>query len=91
MKGNALRLLAICLMTGVLLSVTPPVQATVFLNNGSSVWEKAKEKEKEKSRRDDKKPTSVPEGSGRAPLILAAGALGVGLLVWRRKHRADVS
>jgi hypothetical protein len=93
-----LRLLAISLMTGFLLAGVPPVQATVFGDNGTSFWQKEKEKEKEKerererSRRDDKdkKPTRVPEGGGRALLILAAGALGGGVLVWR-KRRADVS
>jgi hypothetical protein len=96
-----LRLLAISLMTGFLVGSVPPVQATVFRDNGSSFWEKekekAKEKEKERERDRDrdkdpyKKPTRVPEGSGRVLLVLAAGVLGGSVLVWRRKQRAKVS
>jgi hypothetical protein len=92
-----LRLLAISLMTGFLVGSVPPVQATVFRDNGSSFWEKEKEKEKERERDRDrdkdpyKKPTQVPEGSGRVLLVLAAGVLGGSVLVWRRKQRAKVS
>jgi hypothetical protein len=93
--SSTLRLLAISLMTGFLVGSVPPVQATVFRDNGSSFWEKDKEKEKERERNRDKdphkKPTQVPEGSGRVLLILAAGVLGGSVLVWRRQQRAKVS
>jgi hypothetical protein len=39
----------------------------------------------------DKYNHHVPEGSAGAILILAAGALGGGVLVWRRKRRAMVA
>jgi hypothetical protein len=100
-RKSILRPLAISLMTGFLLASVPAVHATVFRDDSSSFWEKRREqeiekekeraREREKYRRDDKKPNSVPEGSSRALLILAAGALGGSVVVWRRKQRANVS
>lgn len=39
-------------------------------------------------RRNDRKSYSVPEGSGGAVMVLAAGAIGGALLLSRRKRRA---
>jgi hypothetical protein len=100
--SQILRLVAVSLVTASLVVGTPPAQATVYRDDGSSflqrlierVREIEKEKEKLKERRDDKnkKPSSsVPEGGGRALLVLAAGALGGSVLVWRRKRRVSVS
>jgi hypothetical protein len=97
-----LRLAAVSLVTAFLVASTPRVQATVYRDDGSSFLQRLKEKEIEiekereklKERRDDrnKKPSSsVPEGGGRALLVLAAGALGGSVLVWKRKRRVSVS
>ncbi len=52
--------------------------------------EKQRAKEREKGRRkDDDKRTQVPEGDGVAFLVLGAGVLGGGVVVWRRKLRAS--
>jgi len=101
-RSQILRLVAVSLMTAFLVAGTPPAQATVYRDDGSSLLQRLKERqkeiEKEKEerieRRDDrnKKPSSsVPEGGGRALLVLAAGALGGSVLVWRRKRRVSVS
>lgn len=93
---NHLRLLAISLLTVCLLAAVPPARATVSFDSGNSLLEKLKERAKEKAkerekdgRRDDRR-TQVPDGSDGALLVLAAGALGGGVLVWRRKQRANV-
>jgi hypothetical protein len=97
-----LRLVAVSLMTALLVASPLPAQATVYRDDGSSLLQRLKEKEKEiekereklKERRDDrnKKPSSsVPEGGGLALLVLAAGALGGSVLVWKRKRRVSVS
>jgi hypothetical protein len=82
----ALRLLAVSLMTVLLVTSAPPVRAAVVYNRGHS-WEKHKDKDKDKGR----ETRQVPEGSAGALLILAAGALAGGVLVWRRKRSATVA
>lgn len=55
--------------------------------------EREREREREKKQRGDdryQKRTDVPEGNSGAFLVLAAGALGGGVLVWRRKQRPNV-
>ena len=87
MKGHTnLRLLVVALLAVLCLVRIPLVEATI---QGSSdkyrVEDKYRVKDKDK---DGKKKTSVPEGSAAAALVLAASALGCGLLVSRRKRRA---
>ena len=78
MKGNSiLRLLAVTLIAASLGAGTPQMQAVVFNDHDHSVWEKEKKKKK----------VQVPEGNVGAILMLAAVALGGGVLVWRRKQR----
>jgi hypothetical protein len=105
--SNHLRLLAISVLTGFLLSGAPSVQAATFLDHGDSLFQKLKqiekerakerererEKEREKKQKGDdryQKRTDVPEGNSGAFLVLAAGALGGGVLVWRRKQRTHI-
>jgi hypothetical protein len=82
-----LRLLAVPLLTVFLLAPAPLVEAANF------PWPnyfRVKDKRKDNDDKDRKK-ASVPEGSGSAALVLAATALGGGLLVSRRKRRAKVA
>ena len=88
MKSSAtLRLLAIALTTVLLTTSATTLRAMVVYDNGLSFQEKEKEKEKEKHREH----RLVPEGSAAAISILAAVALGGGVLIWRRKGRATVA
>ena len=95
--SNHFRLLAVCVLILFLLAGVPSVRAAISFDNGSSLWEKLKEIEKAKAkerererRKDDDKRTQVPEGNGVAFLVLGAGVLGGGVVVWRRKLRANV-
>ena len=83
-----LRLLAVPLLTVFLLAPVPLVEAA---NLPSLInYLRAKDKRKDNDDKDRKK-ASVPEGSGSAALVLAATALGGGLLISRRKRRAKVA
>ena len=89
--SNHFRLLAVSVLVLFLLAGVPSVQAAVSFGNGTSLWEKLKEiekkaKEREKERRkDDDNRKQVPEGSDVAFLVLGAGVLAGGVVVWRRK------
>lgn len=87
-----LRLATVFLMAGLLWAGAPPLQATVVRNN-NDFWQTLKEKEKQKEKKEEqnKKRTQVPEGNGRVLLVLAAGALGGSVLVWRRQRRANIT
>ena len=97
--SNHLRMLAVSLVTAFLLSAAPSVQATTLMDHGDSLLQKLKqieeetEAEREKKQRGDdrdKKRTDVPEGTSGPFLVMAAGALGGALLVWRRKLSTNV-
>ena len=98
MKRNPhFRLLALCLLILFLLTGVPSVQGLVSFDNGNSLWERLKEiekqraKEREKERRkDDDNKRQVPEGDDAAFLVLGSGVLASGVVVWRRKLRANV-
>jgi hypothetical protein len=84
-KGHTnLRLLVVALLAVLCLVRIPLVEATI---QGSSDKYRVEDKYRVKDK-DGKKKTSVPEGSAAAALVLAASALGCGLLVSRRKRRA---
>jgi hypothetical protein len=76
----SLRLFAVLLMTVLLLANAPSVQAGRNGRNGRNG-----------QNGQNGQPKSVPEGSAAAILILAAGALGGSVLVWRRKRPAIVA
>jgi hypothetical protein len=89
--SNHFRLLAVSVLMLFLLAGVPSVQAAASFGNRTSLWEKlneieqqAKEREKER-RKDDDKWREVPEGSDVAFLVLGAGVLAAGVVVWRRK------
>ena len=98
MKWNThFRLLAVGVLILFVLVGVPYVQAGVFFDSGNSLWDKLKEIEKQKAkdkgkegRKDDGKRTQVPEGNEVALLMVGAGALGSGIVIWRRKLRANV-
>jgi len=83
-----LRLLAAALLAVFLLAHAPLVEAASL--GWPVTYFRAKDKRKDN---DDKgrKRASVPEGSGSAALVLAATAVGGGLLVSRRKRRVKVA
>lgn len=86
--NNHFRLLAVSVLMLFLLAGVPSMHAAVSFGNGTSLWEKLKEieqkaKERQKERRDDRR--EVPEGSDVAFLVLGAGVLAGGVVVWRRK------
>lgn len=66
-------LLAIPILTAIMLTTVPLAGAR------ERRWD---------DRREDRKSYSMPEGSGGAVMVLAAGALGGALLLSRRKRRA---
>jgi hypothetical protein len=66
-------LLAISILTAIMLTTVPLAGAR------ERRWD---------DRREDRKSYSMPEGSGGAVMVLAAGALGGALLLSRRKRRA---
>jgi hypothetical protein len=80
--STTLRLFASPLLAVLLLASVPSVRATVFQDTSSSFRE---------SDKNNKKKEQVPEGSAGAFLVLTVGALGGGLLVWRRKKRATAA
>jgi hypothetical protein len=84
-SGITLRLFAVALTTVLLTTGATTLRAIVFHDNGPHRWEKEKEKE-----RDKREYRQVPEGGAGAISLLAAVALGSGVLVWRRKNRATV-
>jgi hypothetical protein len=77
MKFTNLRLFAVPLMAGLLLASGPVVRAAVFQDSHNYSQDRDRDNKKKKKQ--------VPEGSAGAILVLAAGALGGGLLLWRRK------
>ena len=66
-------LLAIPILTAIMLTTVPLAGAR------ERRWD---------DRREDRKSYSMPEGSGGAVMVLAAGALGGALLLSRRKRHA---
>ena len=84
-----LRLLAVPLLGVLFLGRVPSVEAVSL--HGSTIDVQAKNKQKDKDNDDKGKKTRVPEGSAGAVLVLAAGALGGGLLLSRRKRRATAT
>jgi hypothetical protein len=70
-------LLAIPILTAIMLTTVPLAGAR------ERRWDDRRE-----DRREDRKSYSMPEGSGGAVMVLAAGALGGALLLSRRKRRA---
>jgi hypothetical protein len=88
MKLSAtLRLLTIALTAVFLTTSATSLRAMVFHDSDYHFREKEKDKHKDK----DKEYRPVPEGSAAAISILAAVALGGGVLLWRRKGRATVA
>jgi hypothetical protein len=74
--NTKLSLIAIPVLTAVMLTAVPLAGAR------NPRWD---------DRRDDRKSYAMPEGSGGAAMVLAAGALGGALLLSRRKRRASVT
>lgn len=84
-RHTRLRLLAAPLLIVLLLVSAPPAQAAVL--GWPLDYFRLKEKPKDNGDKGRKK-ASVPEGSGGAALVLAAGVLSGCLLLSRRKRRA---
>ena len=82
MKHIQLRFLA-AVMAGALLTGVPVARAAIFQDSHSYTQVDDGNKKKKKKQ--------LPEGSTGAILVLAAGVLGGGLLVWRRKRNAATS
>jgi len=79
-----LRLLAVPLLTVLLLTSLPSLEALALQGTNISFRKKEKDSDKDK----EKKSKHVSEGSAGAVLVLAAGTLGGALLFSRRKRRA---
>jgi hypothetical protein len=84
-----LRLLAVPLLTVLLLTSLPSLEAMAL--QGTNISFRKKEKEKDSDKDKEEKSKRVPEGSAGAVLVLAAGTLGGALLFSRRKRRATAA
>ena len=84
MKWISFRFLVLPLMTILLLGSAPSVRA-IALQDSSGHGRVNDDNEKKR------KKDQVPEGSTGAILVLAAGILGGGMLLWRRKKGASAA